>query len=220
VKMGGHLQANLERWLVPVVFSGYAVWYRLDLDRYYTSLREDGITEWATFVFLLAAGVLALFAAAGMRKAGDRRFWFVLVFAVGSLLAGFEEISWAQRVFDVESTEFFLEHSDSQEMNAHNVLQNVLAIKTKHVAGIVLLLYGVGLPLLALNPAVGHACRRWGVVVPPRRLMLSWGLAALLMIDRPTGEEEELGEMLFSLCFFLLALGLWRGKRKRNGVGT
>ena len=139
MKPGDNLPTFFERWLVPAVFTGYAIWYLLDAHSYYISLREDGALEWATFVFLMAAGFLAGMVAYRMRRMGDRRFWFLLVFSAGSLLAGLEEISWGQRVFGLESTEFFLEHSDSQEMNAHNVLQNVLAIKTKHVAGLVLL---------------------------------------------------------------------------------
>ena len=209
MKSGEYLRTSIERWLVPAVFTGYAIWYLFDADSYYISLREDGLPEWATFVFLMAAGILAGMAATRMRRRGDRRFWFLLMFSAGSLLAGLEEISWGQRVFGLESTGFFLDHSDSQEMNAHNVLQNVLAIKTKHVAGLVLLFYGVGLPLLGRIPVIAGFCRRWGVVVPPGRMILSWGLAALLMLDRPTGEEEELGELLFSLCFFLLAMGQW-----------
>lgn len=31
-----------------------------------------------------------------------------------------EEISWGQRIFDVESSEFFLEHNMQNEINLHN----------------------------------------------------------------------------------------------------
>jgi len=42
-----------------------------------------------------------------------------------------------------------------------------------------------------------------GLVVPPLVLALSFFLAALMMMDQPTGQEEEIGEFFFSVCFFL-----------------
>jgi hypothetical protein len=214
-----NLLGAIELWLVPIVLALYVLFYFLDPQGYYASLWEDGVTEWATFVGLIAAGIVAALTVPKMRSVGDRRLWFLVLFAVGCILAGFEEISWGQRVFNLESTEFFLEHSDSQEMNAHNVLQKSLDLKTKHVAGIVLLLYGVGLPILSRNSSISVIITKLGIVVPPRRMMLSWLLAAIMMIDVPTGEEEELGEFLFSLCFLILALGLYlRGTR--SGVAA
>jgi hypothetical protein len=219
VNSRSNLLGTSERWLVPVVLALYVLFYLLDPQGYYALLWEDGLTEWATFVGLMAAGIVAALTVPKMRSVGDRRLWFLVLFAVGCILAGFEEISWGQRILNLESTEFFLEHSDSQEMNAHNVLQKSLDLKTKHVAGIVLLLYGVGLPILSRNSSISGIIAKWGFVVPPRRMMLSWLLAAIMMIDVPTGEEEELGEFLFSLCFLILAMGLYfRGTR--SGVAV
>ena len=45
-----------------------------------------------------------------------------------------------------------------------------------------------------------------GFVVPPPVLAISFFIAALMMWDRPTGWEEEIGEFFFSLCFFLFML--------------
>jgi hypothetical protein len=214
VNSRSNLLGTSEIWLVPVVLALYVLFYLLDPQGYYALLWEDGFTEWATFVGLMAAGIMAALTVPKMRRAGDRRLWFLVLFAAGCFLAGFEEISWGQRIFNLESTEFFLEHSDSQEMNAHNVLQKSLDLKTKHVAGFVLLIYGVGLPLLSRISSLSGIIAKLGIVVPPPRMMLSWLLAAIMMIDVPTGEEEELGEFLFSLCFLVLALGLYlRGTR-------
>jgi hypothetical protein len=35
-----------------------------------------------------------------------------------------------------------------------------------------------------------------------------------MMIDWPTGEEEELGELFFSVCFFLFILGEFLTRRR------
>jgi hypothetical protein len=37
-------------------------------------------------------------------------------------------------------------------------------------------------------------------------LRVGFTIAAILMLDFQTGHEEEIGEFLFSLCFFLMTL--------------
>ena len=117
-----------------------------------------------------------------------------------------EEISWGQRVFSLQSPDFFLGRSDQQEINVHNVLQQQLDIKTTDIAAIVLVGYGLFLPVLARNPRIGGLFKRLGLVVPPLFLIGGFLLAGLLMQDEPTGWEEELGEFFFALCFLLFML--------------
>ena len=70
------------------------------------------------------------------------------------------------------------------------------------------------LPFLEKRTFVEFCTRKWGLIVPPVSLVPSWLLGAVLIIDWPTGEEEELGEMVFSLCLFLLAWGQWQRVRQ------
>jgi len=205
----------LERLLAPAVFAAFAVLFWIDADVYYQALREDRGAEWVTAVFLFAAGVLFLLAGLRQRRAGDRRAWFLLLLGVVMVLGGLEEISWGQRLVGVDSPEFFLEHSDQQEINVHNVVQSVSGVKTKHVTALVLFGYGVLLPLLCRWPGPADLCRRLGIMVPPRSLIPSWILATVAMIDRPTGEEEELGELLYSICLLLVASGVFLVTRIR-----
>jgi hypothetical protein len=183
----------------------FVLLYLVDTDLYDQVLDEDGPTEWLTFLCLMTSTVLAGRIAHRLKGKGDARRWFFIAFCVGSLLAGLEEISWEQRLIGIESPEFFMERSDQEEINIHNVLQLTLHVETKHIAGIVLALYGVALPLLVRRvPRIASLCSRFGLVVPPSPMMASWLLAGLMMIDEPSGYEEEIGEFLFSVCFVLL----------------
>jgi len=194
-----------QRYLVPGLVGFFVLLYVLDTDLYDGVLDEDGPTEWLTFLCLMTSTVLAWRITRRLRGSGDVRRWFFIAFCLGSLLAGLEEISWGQRLLGIESPEFFMERSDQEEINIHNVLQPTLNLKTKHVAGIVLALYGVALPLLVRSvPSVASLCARFGLVVPPMTMLASWLLAGLMMIDEPSGYEEEIGEFLFSVCFVLL----------------
>ena len=206
-----------QRWLCPAIFAGYLVFYLVDTDRYYQTLREDHVIEWLTFVALLAVGLVAMALGWRYRGAGDRRAWFLLLLGIVCLGGALEEISWGQRVLGVESPEFFLEHSDQQEVNVHNVLQQKLGFYTKDLVAAVLLCYGLVLPLLAKRPEFADLCRQWGIVVPPMVMVASWILASVAIVDLPTGEEEELGELLFAICLLLLVVGEGLAARAVNG---
>jgi hypothetical protein len=185
----------------PLLFIAFAALYLTDQTRYLRILDEDGPVEWATVALLVAAAAGAAWRA---RSVGSRRrFWVGL--ALLCTLAAIEEISWGQRVVQAPSPDFFMRHSDQQEINLHNVFQQWSGLTTKLVAAVVLLPYGVLLPLLAPRvPALRDAAARWGIVVPPRTLAGGFLLGSVLMIDLPTYEEEEIAELFFGLCLVLL----------------
>lgn len=128
-----------------------------------------------------------------------------------------EEISWGQRIFGIESNEFFKTYNDQQETNLHNTFQGVAGIKTKHIALLVLFIYGVVLPL-----AVQRSWLKldWLLqkrfIIPPPYLVLPFLIATAFMFDFPSGMEEEIGEFFYSFCFVFL---MWHQSnlfKKRN----
>jgi hypothetical protein len=197
----------VESVLVPLLFVVFVVLYRLDPEYYLSLTKEDRAVEWATFGFLLASGVLGLALAVRLLKTRRGSVLFFGIFGVSCVLFALEEISWGQRIFRILSPEFFLENSSQREINIHNVFQKRSGLKTKHIAGLTLFIYGVCLPWLGAHPKVKGLLTRYGLVVPPRALSFSFLLAAMMMFDWPTGEEEELGELFFSICLFLFVAG-------------
>lgn len=81
---------------------------------------EDSILESGTVVLALIASVF--FFTSGVLGS---RFAFIL--CIAWLIFALEEISWGQRIFGIESPEFFLEHNYQQETNIHNFFINPLA---------------------------------------------------------------------------------------------
>lgn len=175
-----------------------------DRNAYAWLLKEDRLVEWLTFGCFAGAGFLSLVLAFHGRRFQGMRNWFFILFGLFCILCALEEISWGQRVVGVKTPEFFLKHSDQKEVNVHNVLQKDLGIKTRVAVGWVFGLYGVLLPLMTLFPRIAATLHRIGLRVPPLSLVPGFLAASLLVIfDRPTGGEEEFGEFLFGLCFFL-----------------
>lgn len=79
---------------------------------------EDSLLEWGTFVLAFGGGILFLLC-------GFRGSRIAIILGIAWLLFGFEEISWGQRVFGIESPELFQEHNFQDELNLHNFLNPI-----------------------------------------------------------------------------------------------
>jgi FkbM family methyltransferase len=193
--------AAMFRWATPLValiaaffvalLAAGSPWYGWFLD-------EDGVVEDATALVLGLAGVF--FAIAWRRTQRKPIRYFIGLLSLLLFAAAMDEISWGQRLFGISSPEFFLENSDQSEINLHNVLQQELAIRTKHVVGLGFLAYGVMLPWLLKTGRVSLGRVGRYVVFPPSFLRPAILIGVLFMADVPTGDEEEIGELLLGLC--------------------
>ena len=61
-------------------------------------------------------------------------------------------------------------------------------------------------PSIACHSGIRTLVNKVNLVIPPLFLCLGFFLGALMMFDEPTGAEEEIGELFFSLCFVLFML--------------
>lgn len=141
---------SIPKWgvyIFPALTLIFALFYLIDESRYRYLIMEDSIVEWLTFAFLIAAGILSLVIAVKIKRRHRYFHWFFILFFGFNLLAGFEEISWGQRVFGVETTGIFHKYSDQNESNLHNTFQGLFHITTKHIALLALLFYGTIFPV-------------------------------------------------------------------------
>lgn len=191
----------------PVLMVVFAIMYFADPDFYYNITLEDNLVEWLTFGGLFISGIISMFTAIKIKIKFNYTHWFFVLFSLFNFLAGFEEISWGQRIFQYESGEFFTTYNDQQETNLHNTFQGMVGLKTKHIALIVLFIYGVVFPyLITKNKLRYKVITEKKFIVPPTFLIPGFLLSTILMIDKPTGNEEELGEFFYSLCFLIFTL--------------
>jgi len=88
-------------------------------------VQEDGIVEYASAFALLFLS-LWLIATALKHRKEKSTLWFMAQVGMGLVFFfGFgEEISWGQRIFNVESSQYFLENNTQQETNLHNLVVN------------------------------------------------------------------------------------------------
>ncbi len=118
---------SLERLayvIVLLVSLAGAIGSHIDLTWYEgTFAREDGFVEWLTVIGLLIGCVLCFYRISILRPFRGKLFLFC-TFVLGCLFffgAG-EEISWGQRIFGIQSSDFFLTHNSQGETNLHNLI--------------------------------------------------------------------------------------------------
>ncbi len=172
-------------------------------------ITEDGIIEWLTVVGLALTSFVCFQRVFILRGIRPKLFLFmtILLGAVFFFGAG-EEISWGQRIFNTQSSEFFQQHNAQGETNLHNLVVGGKKIN-KIVFGVglqlVLLIYLLILvPLYKRKPSLKVFLDRFAVPIAKPYQVIGY-LAALtliqIMLDDP--KKGELAEFAGSFLFFL-----------------
>lgn len=180
-------------------------------------LVEDGIVEWMQFLCFSAIAGLLGFAFSEKLKRSDRGVLELLALGGLSLLcalAALEEISWFQRILDVQSSEFFLQNNRQGETNIHNLAvgdgslhKNVL-LKLIFIAGIT---HNLILPIVARSkPGVQRWVESMGLYLPPLSASVPYLVLVALshaLIDHP--RKGELGEMFGAVHYMATVFGAY-----------
>ncbi len=163
-------------------------------------LVEDGLVEWLQFLaFATLAVVLALIALDRATRSGAGKLEVLVLFGLSGVvaLAAMEEISWFQRVLNVESSEFFRANNRQGETNLHNMavggssLNKLVLIKLIFLVGIT---HNLVLPLLARRSArLQRFVESWGLYLPP--LAASVPYLVLVLLSHTTITHNRVGEL-------------------------
>jgi hypothetical protein len=89
---------------------------------YHRMVAEDSVFEDATALVLLGISILFLVRFIKERKTRNK-YWVVfnILIVLGAFFGFGEEISWGQRIFSVETGEFFAQNNLQNETNLHNL---------------------------------------------------------------------------------------------------
>ena len=177
-------------------------------EHYYVN--EDGFVEWMTVVALLTGMVVCIRRVRVLR--GRRPFLFLLMISLLALLFLFgagEEASWGQRLFGMESSEFFREHNTQGETNLHNlVVRGTKINELVFSAGLGILLFAymaVVIPLYRRKSAVRRFLDRFAIPIATNYQIAAIILALLLIqVSMNSSRKPELLEFAGSFLFLLI----------------
>ncbi len=171
---------------------------------------EDGFIEWLTTIPLLIATVVAI---GYLVKLVRHRSWLfflsVLFIALFAFFAGGEEISWGQRIFGIQTPEYFKEHNAQDEMNLHNLVlsdgEKVNKLIFSQLLSVLIGIYLILLPILYSKNASVKKFIDWAGVPVPRLYQIIFGAAVFLLTAIcPSGKRPEMLEL--GICFTFLLI--------------
>ena len=183
---------------------------------YIVATYEDLVGEWAQFYLFLATMLLAMSAA----RVKSRYRWFYCLLALACFYVAGEEISWGQRIFNIESPDFFKKHNLQGETTLHNFFTGPVKTFSKDLfeyliaAGLVA--YGFIYPLLLrLRFRLALWTDGKGIPSPPLYLWPFFVTSAYLELGRIKFNEAEVAEILIPAALALMiteklvSKGLW-----------
>jgi len=176
---------------------------------------EDGIIEWLQFVALATTCFVLVKRLIHFRKSKQ---WIFLVTTLLAALAFFlvagEEISWGQRLLNIETPQYFLEKNAQQEVNLHNLVvgeKKINRIITNRLIPAALLIYlFLIIPLYHRNGKVRAWCDNWGVPIARNYQVWAYLLLAVLVevLIKSVADAPRRGELTEFAGYFIVMLNV------------
>ena len=85
-------------------------------------VEEDGIIEYSTAIFLLSVSIYLINKLLKTVKVISTKNIGIVFFSIIFFFGFGEEISWGQRIFNIETPQFFVENNLQSETNIHNLM--------------------------------------------------------------------------------------------------
>ena len=215
----------MEKWIkilavfliVTIVFS--CITYYFNFEFYQFLVQEDGLIENITAITLLICAILLLVRLFRVGRSKNTKWLVFNIALVVVLILGFgEEISWGQRIFAIESNDFFLRNNMQEETNLHNLKVYDVSLNRVLFAFIIPLVLGLyfllSLYLYKSSKFARNFGDEYGIQIPKIKHTILLLVVSGLVFTVSDPDKWELWEGLFPLIFLLVFLEPYNSKEK------
>ena len=190
------------------MLTGVVLFY-IDLPAFSTFIDEDGIAEWVTVIALVGCAVISITRFFQLRKQKKKLFLtFLLISALVLLFGAGEELSWGQRLFNIQSSDFFNEHNTQKEINIHNLVFGGLKLNKlifSLLLTVCICLFLFFLPILYHNSEkIKHFVELSAIPVPRNYQIVSYIMLFIVIAIINDPRKWELLEMGGALLFLAI----------------
>lgn len=171
--------------------------------------QEDGPVEWGTTVMLFGVFALSLYRLVTL-GAKKKILWRIgtFIFALLFFFAAGEEISWGQRIFSVESSEFFLKNNAQGETNLHNLMigeTKINKIIFSQLLFLVMFLYLLVAPVLYRKQEwFKKLADNFAVPIVEWHHTIAFLVTTVMVALNPADRKWEVYELAFGVIFLLV----------------
>ncbi len=178
-------------------------------DEVYT--KEDGFAEYGTAFLLFCSAILLIYRFFKLQKFKKITWKIgVLGLALVFLFGAGEEISWGQRIFNVESSDYFINNNAQGETNLHNIVvdgKKLNKIIFSQLLTIVLVIYLIITPILFRKfEIIKNLANSFAVPIVKWHHTISFLVATGILVFIGSDRKWELYELAFGVIFFLIFL--------------
>lgn len=176
-----------------------------------TFAAEDKTVESGTAIMLLCVSLLCFFRLFTISK-GKSLTWKigVLLFALLFFFGAGEEISWGQRIFGIESGDYFLQNNAQKETNLHNLVvggKKINKIIFSQLLMVAMVVYLLVLPVLYRKKDwAKNLVNKFAVPVVKWHQTIAFIASTIIVAIIPPSRKWEVYELAFGVIFFLLFL--------------
>ncbi len=181
-------------------------------------IKEDGVLENLTALILLVSSVLLLLRFVRVRT-DKNMLWkaFNILMIVGLFFGFGEEISWGQRIFEIETGDFFSQNNTQNETNLHNLkingvkINRIISVSFSSIFGVY---YFFLLGLYKRIPSLKRLVQKIGIPVPTRYQSLWFVGGTFLIFMVPHSKKWEIWECIFVLSFLWILIAPYNKEEK------
>lgn len=174
--------------------------------------REDNAIEDINFLLLLVISAL-LFIRFFKYKKNKPILWklSILFFGFLFLFGAGEEISWGQRIFNLESSDFFLENNRQNEINFHNLEIGEVSLNRlifSQLLTAVMAIYLLILPFLyRKNQRIHKLIDKLVIPIPQSNHIIAFIVLTIFIVILPNlSRKWEVFELFFTAMLLLIFL--------------
>lgn len=178
---------------------------------------EDGIAENATAIFLACISVLQFSRLFKYFKTKSITWKLgVFLMALVFLFGAGEEISWGQRIFNVESSEYFIQNNAQGETNLHNLVvegEKINKLIFSQLLTLILVIYLIITPFLYRKyDWVKNLATMFAVPIVKWHHTIVFILLTTLLVFINSNRKWEIYELAFSVIFLLIFINPFNKK--------
>ena len=173
-------------------------------------VEEDGIIEYSTAVLLLSVSIYFINKLLRKSKVISSKNIGIILFSTIFFFGFGEEISWGQRIFNIETPLFFSENNLQSETNIHNLMIGGVKLNKlifTNVLFFIFLFYFLAGPYLyTKSNNVKSIINRFSIVIPKYSQSIIFICSTIIIYIFDHDRVSEIWECLFAFTMLITSI--------------